>query len=76
MSRYPKGVKSVIQSSGISKGKKAESIPDSKVGISSSQPNKPSKRDVSPKMEMISINASSKSWQPKGFVPKDSFSEK
>ena len=61
MSRKPKGVKSVLQFKGISNGRNAERIPDSNVGISSAHPNKPSNKDVSPKIETISINVSSRS---------------
>ena len=61
MSRKPKGVRSVLQFKGISNGKKAERIPDSNVGISSAHPNKPSNKDVSPKIETMSINVSSRS---------------
>ena len=46
---------------GISNGRNADSIPDSKVGISSEQPKIPSSKEASPKIETMSINVSSRS---------------
>ena len=54
----------MLQSKGISKGRNAERIPDSKVGISSAQPNNPSKREVSPKTDTTSKSVSSRSIHP------------